>query len=37
VKQLLVGSSYRFEFRGYHELPGVPDQWKLYTAGTAGT
>jgi class 3 adenylate cyclase len=31
VKDLVVGSSLRFEERGVHELKGVPGEWRLYT------
>lgn len=30
VKELASGSGIRFEDRGYHDLKGVPDPWRLY-------
>ena len=30
VQGVLLGSRYRFEERGVHELKGVPGQWPLY-------
>lgn len=32
VKDLVVGSGLAFEERGEHELRGVPDRWRLYSA-----
>lgn len=32
VKDLVVGSGLEFEDRGTHELKGVPDKWRLFTA-----
>ena len=32
VKDLVVGSGLTFEDRGAHQLKGVPDEWRLYTA-----
>jgi class 3 adenylate cyclase len=32
VKDLVAGSGFAFEDRGEHELKGVPDRWRLYTA-----
>lgn len=33
VQGVLLGSRYRFEERGVHELKGVPGQWPLYAVG----
>lgn len=33
VKDLLVGSGFSFEDRGEHELKGVPNLWRIYSAG----
>ena len=30
VKDLVAGSGLRFEDRGFQELKGVPDEWRLY-------
>jgi class 3 adenylate cyclase len=35
VKDLLAGSSFRFEDRGGHELKGVPGRWRLFAATVA--
>jgi class 3 adenylate cyclase len=32
VKDLVAGSGFSFTDRGEHELKGVPEQWRLYTA-----
>jgi class 3 adenylate cyclase len=32
VKELVAGSDLRLEDAGQHELKGVPDTWRLYTA-----
>jgi class 3 adenylate cyclase len=32
VKDLVAGSGLEFEFRGVHELKGVPGEWRLYAA-----
>jgi class 3 adenylate cyclase len=32
VKDLVAGSTLRFEDRGVHTLKGVPDEWHLYAA-----
>jgi class 3 adenylate cyclase len=37
VKQLLVGSSFRFDYRGCHDLKGVPEQWRLYSVQCAAS
>jgi class 3 adenylate cyclase len=29
VKDLMIGSGFRFETRGHHELKGVPGTWEL--------
>ena len=35
VKDLVVGSGFRFESRGSHQLKGVPDEWRLFAVLTA--
>jgi class 3 adenylate cyclase len=30
LRDILVGSRYRFSDRGTHELKGVPHRWQLY-------
>ena len=30
VKDLVLGSGFRFDDRGVHELKGVPDAWQVY-------
>jgi len=32
VKDLVAGSGFTFEAAGEHELKGIPDSWRLYTA-----
>ncbi len=32
VKDLVVGSAFRFSERGTHQLKGVPDTWTLFAA-----
>ncbi len=32
VKDLVVGSGFRFSERGTHQLKGVPDAWTLFAA-----
>jgi len=32
VKDLVAGSGLDFEDRGFHELKGIPDEWRLYAA-----
>jgi class 3 adenylate cyclase len=34
VKDLLIGSSFRFADRGLHTLKGVPGKWRLYTVAS---
>ena len=31
VRGVMMGSRYRFEDRGVHELKGVPDKWPLFS------
>lgn len=35
VKDLVAGSGFSFEYRGEHELKGVPDRWRLYRVLTS--
>jgi class 3 adenylate cyclase len=37
VKDLTAGSGIGFADRGTHELKGVPDEWRLYTASDGTT
>jgi class 3 adenylate cyclase len=32
VKDLVIGSTFRFTDRGLHALKGVPGEWELYAA-----
>ena len=34
VKDLVAGSGLTFSDHGEHQLKGVPDRWRLYTAAT---
>lgn len=36
VKDIVSGSGLRFEDRGMHPLKGVPDQWRVFRASSAG-
>jgi class 3 adenylate cyclase/alpha-beta hydrolase superfamily lysophospholipase len=36
IKDLVVGSGLTFQDRGIHALKGVPDEWQLFQASTAG-
>jgi class 3 adenylate cyclase len=33
IKDLVTGSGLEFADRGYHELKGVPDKWRLFAVG----
>jgi class 3 adenylate cyclase len=35
VKDLVAGSGLEFEYRGSHELKGVPGEWRLYAVSNA--
>jgi class 3 adenylate cyclase len=35
IRELVVGSGFRFNSRGGHQLKGVPGTWELYTVAEA--
>ena len=36
VKDIVAGSGIRFDERGDHELPGIPERWRLFAAAPSG-